>query len=68
VAVKVSALSDLLFSGEYDAVTGFGIEGSITILQLLRIRPPVVKQIYQSSPEPLVDSNYKDHKELIMPE
>ena len=66
--MKVSALLDLSFSGEYDAVTGFGIEGLITILQLLRIQPPVVKQIYQSSPEPLVDSNYKDHKELIMPE
>jgi hypothetical protein len=37
VVVKVLALSDLSFSGEYDAVTGFGIDGSITILQLLRI-------------------------------
>jgi hypothetical protein len=43
VVVKVLALSDLSFSGEYDAVTGFGIDGSITILQLLRIRSTVVK-------------------------
>jgi hypothetical protein len=43
VVVKVLSLSGLSFSGEYDAVTGFGIDGSITILQLLRIRSPVVK-------------------------
>ncbi len=37
VAVAVFALSNLLFSGKYDALTDFGIEVSNTILQLLLI-------------------------------
>ena len=54
VAVVVAAftLLNLLYGGEYDAMTDFGIKGLNIILQLLRIQPPVVRQIYTN---PILD-------------
>ena len=51
----VFTLLNRSIAGENDAVTDFGIEGSNTILQLLRIRPPVLRRFYTDPvPDPFL--------------